>query len=793
VAGLAVVALFPSAAHATVFTVSGAGDDTGAQPCPANACPTLRDAIAAAGASGDTIKLGAGTFTINDQLLITDKSLTIAGAGRDSTTVTQSASCKRVLEIEESAAGATVVLSGLTISRGCVKGTDGADGPGMTGASGGDGGDAKGGGIADGLTAKGAALTLDHVSLTGNRALGGKGGDGGPGAAPILGAGGNGGAGGKGGRAEGGAVWVNGPLTMTGGVLLFDSATGGAGGVGGAAGAGTLGFAYGSAGVPGPGGAAGGGAIHVAGGATSPLSSTATMFVQDVATGGAGGTGGSGGPLSSTGPNTPGGVGGAAYGGAIDATAGVTLDSSTIAGAVATGGIGGAGAPAAGSAVGSASGGHGGDAAGGGIEDTLAAAGLSLGAVNTTFYANAATGGSGGVAGGAPGAVAGAPGAGIGGALSAGTAAIAGTVKLASDTLAGNQGSTDAGDLVLAGSTLQARGTIFSAGKAGVANCNLTGGQVGAEDHNLDEVAPSKCGLSAPSDIVGKQAGVLKLNNYGGPTVTAAIAPTSPAFGTGGACADLAGAPLTVDQRGVPRTAACDIGAFQHQPTANSAPPQVQGLTRVGDVAFCTQGTWTGDGSFSYAYQWLRDGTTIAGATKSSYTVVTGDVGKQLSCRVTATALYGSATATSAAATGSLRPGGSKKVTPKITGLSQSARVWREGGKGTKPPIGTTFGFSLNVAARLELDFTQSLPGRRVRGKCVAPTARNRRGPRCTRTVTAGRLLLPGRAGRDIVHFDGRLPGSAPLPPGRYTLVVIATAGGRRSRPSSIAFTIVKR
>jgi hypothetical protein len=214
----------------------------------------------------------------------------------------------------------------------------------------------------------------------------------------------------------------------------------------------------------------------------------------------------------------------------------------------------------------------------------------------------------------------------------------------------------------------------------------------------------------------------------------------------------------------------------------------VQGTAAVGVPIFCTQGTWSGDGSFSYGYQWLRDGAPIAGASNPTYTIVMRDLGKQLSCRVTATALYGSASATSAAVIPRARV-----FTPRITGLRQSARVWRESGKGTKPPIGTTFSFSLNVDARLELDFTQSLPGRRVRGKCVAPTARNRRAPRCTRTVTAGRLFLPGRAGKDFVRFDGRLPGSASLPPGRYTLVVIATAGQRHSRPSSISFTIVKR
>ncbi len=62
-----------------------------------------------------------------------------------------------------------------------------------------------------------------------------------------------------------------------------------------------------------------------------------------------------------------------------------------------------------------------------------------------------------------------------------------------------------------------------------------------------------------------------------------------------------------------------------------------------------TSGTWTpNDGS--YAYQWLADGSAIAGATTSGYTPVAGDVGKELSVRVTASKTgWTSSTATSAA------------------------------------------------------------------------------------------------------------------------------------------------
>jgi hypothetical protein len=61
------------------------------------------------------------------------------------------------------------------------------------------------------------------------------------------------------------------------------------------------------------------------------------------------------------------------------------------------------------------------------------------------------------------------------------------------------------------------------------------------------------------------------LTANGGPTATMAISAGSPAIDAGDAqCLDLAGAPLSTDQRGNPRPygAACDIGAYEYSPPA---------------------------------------------------------------------------------------------------------------------------------------------------------------------------------------------------------------------------------
>lgn len=62
------------------------------------------------------------------------------------------------------------------------------------------------------------------------------------------------------------------------------------------------------------------------------------------------------------------------------------------------------------------------------------------------------------------------------------------------------------------------------------------------------------------------------------------------------------------------------------------------GSARVGSVLGCSPGQWDNTGTpYTYSYKWNRDGSPIAGQTKSGYLVVAGDIGHPLSCTVTAT------------------------------------------------------------------------------------------------------------------------------------------------------------
>jgi hypothetical protein len=132
---------------------------------------------------------------------------------------------------------------------------------------------------------------------------------------------------------------------------------------------------------------------------------------------------------------------------------------------------------------------------------------------------------------------------------------------------------------------------------------------------------------------------------------------------------------------------------------------------------------------------------------------------------------------------------------PRITHLSQSHRRWRRGKKlphiasAKRPPVGTTFRFTVNQRVRMRFTFTKRVTGRKVGRRCLAHRAKGRR---CTRTVKAGTRVFSAHAGRDKLRFQGRISARKRLRPGRYTLTVRATdSRGRRSAPRSLKFTIV--
>jgi hypothetical protein len=109
-----------------------------------------------------------------------------------------------------------------------------------------------------------------------------------------------------------------------------------------------------------------------------------------------------------------------------------------------------------------------------------------------------------------------------------------------------------------------------------------------------------------------------------------------------------------------------------------------------------------------------------------------------------------------------------------------------------RPPVGTTFRYTLDKAAAVRFDFTQRAPGRKVHGRCVAPNRHNKHKRKCTRTVTRGSLSFAGHAGQNTVTFYGWLRKHKKLKPGKYTLVITATTPGVGSTSQRLKFTIVR-
>jgi hypothetical protein len=136
-------------------------------------------------------------------------------------------------------------------------------------------------------------------------------------------------------------------------------------------------------------------------------------------------------------------------------------------------------------------------------------------------------------------------------------------------------------------------------------------------------------------------------------------------------------------------------------------------------------------------------------------------------------------------------------VAPTITALRQSARSWRASRKLAtiarhRAAVGTKFSFVLSERATVKLSFAARVPGRKLHGRCVAQTERNRHKPKCARSRPAGALTFAGRAGANKISFYGRLSRSRALAPGSYSVTFAATNSSRqRSTAHPLRFTIL--
>ena len=210
-------------------------------------------------------------------------------------------------------------------------------------------------------------------------------------------------------------------------------------------------------------------------------------------------------------------------------------------------------------------GGNGGPGLGGGLFN-----GGTASAVNCTFFANLGTGGNGGRGGPAwtdlyqvlgegqelqadgPAASDGAAGSAVGCLCSTN-----GGLSLTNCTLAFNTASGEANGAPVVGGVSATQAFMVNTLLAANSPVACASGGIIDGGHNLNSDA--SCAFTAPTSLSNADPLLGLLADNGGPTLTLALLPGSPAIGA----ADSASAPST-DQRGFPRpSASADIGAYQ--------------------------------------------------------------------------------------------------------------------------------------------------------------------------------------------------------------------------------------
>jgi hypothetical protein len=135
---------------------------------------------------------------------------------------------------------------------------------------------------------------------------------------------------------------------------------------------------------------------------------------------------------------------------------------------------------------------------------------------------------------------------------------------------------------------------------------------------------------------------------------------------------------------------------------------------------------------------------------------------------------------------------GSPKPTVKVTLAPAAFRAAASGPPSSPAGPGARVAYTLDRPANVVFTVQRTRPGRRARGRCVAPRSANRRARPCLRTLRAGAFRGRGTAGPNVLRFSGRLNGRR-LAPGSYRLVVVATdAAGSASPPRSVGFRILR-
>jgi hypothetical protein len=106
--------------------------------------------------------------------------------------------------------------------------------------------------------------------------------------------------------------------------------------------------------------------------------------------------------------------------------------------------------------------------------------------------------------------------------------------------------------------------------------------------------------------------------------------------------------------------------------------------------------------------------------------------------------------------------------------------------------IGAAITFIASEPGHITLKFTRVQIGRKVRGKCVRATSKNRSKRTCRRYTDAGTMTAAIIAGQNAVMFPAKVNGRA-LKPGPYRVsAYISDGAGNRSRLLSTQFAVLR-
>jgi uncharacterized delta-60 repeat protein len=137
-------------------------------------------------------------------------------------------------------------------------------------------------------------------------------------------------------------------------------------------------------------------------------------------------------------------------------------------------------------------------------------------------------------------------------------------------------------------------------------------------------------------------------------------------------------------------------------------------------------------------------------------------------------------------------------TTPPVLSASLTNRRFRVGpgtsafgARKRRPPVGTTFLYTLSEAARVTITLERARPGVR-RGRQCVQRKRHQRGKKCTRFVRVGQLVRASPRGKSRVPFNGRIKRRA-LALGSYRAVLRGTdAAGNKSKQRMLNFEVVR-